>query len=96
MWRQFWNGDHLLRAWISAGHTAVRLPPLEWGMLASVPANLQRSIGSPRPSPRSAHASDQIGKDRRSGRPSGDDNGRRMAGHGVERGGGGIMESTRV
>jgi hypothetical protein len=58
-------------------------------MSASVLTNLQHSIDSPRSSCRSAHASDQIRKDRRWGRSSDDGNGRRrkrMAGHGVERG----------
>jgi hypothetical protein len=85
MWRQCRNGDHPLRAWISAGHATVGRPPrrLEWGLPASVLANLQRSIDSARLSPRSARGSDQIGKDWRWGRLSGDDNGRRwMATHG--------------
>jgi hypothetical protein len=98
--RQCQNGDHPLHAWILAAHTATGRPSRcpEWGMPASVLANLQRSIDSASLSPRSSRASDQIGKfrkkkdqigkDRRWGRLSGDDNGRRrMARHGGERGG---------
>jgi hypothetical protein len=88
MWRQCRNGDHPLHVWISAAHAATGRPPRlpEWSLPASVLANLQRSIDSARPSLRSARASDQIGKDRRWGRSSGDDDGRRrMARHGGRR-----------
>jgi hypothetical protein len=84
MWRRCRNGDHPLRAWIPAAHAAAGRPPRrpEWGLPASILANLQCSIDSARLSLRSARASDQIGKDRRWGRPSGDGDGRRRASHG--------------
>jgi hypothetical protein len=67
-----------------SSHAAAGRPPRrpEWGLPASVLANLQCSIDSARLSLRSARASDQIGKDRRWGRPSGDGDGRRRARHG--------------